>query len=89
MERDLPFSLETDLPRLLPMPLIESEKRLEACESIDALEERSSEDVLVGAAGLDWLRLRKLLLPIRLNRPRGCAAAPAAVFEFPELASLA
>lgn len=57
------------------MRLRESEKRFEGSESADAREEASSEDGFAGVAWLDWLRLRKLLLPMRRKRPRGCCEA--------------
>lgn len=54
------------------------------------MEERWSEEVFAGVAGLDWLRLRKLLLPMRRNRPRGCcdAAGSVATVKVEELVSL-
>ena len=64
-------SLDTDLPRLRPMPLSESEKRREECESAEVMEERSSEDALWPEPLFDWLRWRKLLLPMRRNSPSG------------------
>ena len=67
--------VETDLPRRRPIPLSEPEKRLEGSESADAREEASSEESWLDAACFDWLRLRKLLLPIRRKRPRGCCEA--------------
>ncbi len=45
-------SLDTDLPRLRPIPFNELESRLEECESTETMDERSSVDAFVGVVGL-------------------------------------
>ena len=72
--KEQPFGalFDTELPRLRPIPLSESEKRREACESTEARDERSSVEELLVGPPLVWLRFKVLLLPIRRSSPCDC-----------------